>query len=389
MDKRTNLICFAAALLFLAPTARAYAPNNPDDRQTVQFFSKQCPGCTLTNLQFYNNQQRLTLSQTAKLPITLKPGFYTADQDEVPAKVKQAAKSVFSLVILNEDESVYPEIFTHVLEEKFRTWSQSQDNQTRRVAQVVKVYLDKCREEGKALCRAPLSVGAIAGGSGVLIGAGGTELWTAGHVFEEPFRQALRRIGSGDVQDLVRMGKTFKVLIFNSESRLVAHPYNNTVKLVYSASPSVVPRLNPEIKTDNIRLELQKSIGPGLEIAAHIKPGENTYSVGYPSCTGCTDKYGSAQERLLSGTRFPHRDATNFDQQFTLGQVLGQEDNLIVTNADAQGGMSGGATLDEEGRVIGINSAVGVSLSSPHFLADRRLRLTRPIQWTQAQQSRS
>ncbi len=381
-------LLFVFAFL-LTNQAFAFAPANPEDQAIAQFFSRQCPGCDLTGLQFFNNQKRNVLAKTSTSALTLKPGFYTADQAEIPAKVKEAGKSVFSLIVVNEDESSYPEFFTHVLEEKFKLWSQSPVAQTRRVALVAKAYFEHCKAEGKALCRAPLQTGAIAGGSAVLMGDKGTELWTAGHVFEEPFRQALQRMKLTDVQALVRAQKTFKVLIFDSESRLVAHPFNNVVKLVYSASENIIPRLNPEIKTDNIRFELEKSLGRGLTIAPEIKAGENVYSVGYPACTGCTDRYGSIDEKLLSGTRFPHRDATNFDHQFTLGQVLGQDGTLIITNADAHGGMSGGATFDEEGRVLGINSAVGVSITSPHFLADRRLRLSRPMVWAMSNAART
>ena len=381
-------VYFAIAVIItlLAPAASAFAPANLDDQQTAQFYSRQCPGCTLTGLQFFNNQKRLAL---AKTKITLKPGFYTVDQPEIPSKVKQASKAVFSLIVLNEDENTYPEIFSHVLEEKFRTWSQAPEAHTRRVAQVAKIYLDQCKAESKALCRAPLKVGAIAGGSGLLLGESGTEMWTAGHVFEEPFRQALQKIKSNDVQELVRRQMSFKVLIFDAENRLVAHPFNNKMKLVYSASAEIVPRANPTIQIDNLRFELEKSLGKGLEIAPAIKPGTNVYSVGYPSCTGCAQKYGSIEEKLLSGTRFPYRDASNFDHQVTLGQVLDQEGTVITTNADAQGGMSGGAALDEEGRVLGINSAVGVSVKSPDFLTDRRLRLSRPTVWTALVQTRS
>jgi hypothetical protein len=309
------------------------------------------------------------------------PGFYTADKAQIPAKVKEAGKSVFSLIVLSEDEKQYPEFFTHVLNEKYLLWSKSPDAQTRRVAQVAKAYFDHCKSLRQALCRAPLKTGAIAGGSGILIGPGGTELWTAGHVFEEPFRQALQSLSLNDVQDLVRLGRTFKTIIFDSEGRLVAHPFNNKLKLVYSASGAIVPRANPETKVDNIKFELEKPIGRGLEIAPAIKPGENIYSVGYPACTGCAATYGSLTEKVMSGSRFPHPDAGQFDQQFTLGQVLGLDGNLINTDADANGGMSGGAALDEEGRVLGINSAVGFTIRAPSFAADRRLRLSRPTVW--------
>ncbi len=100
--KNPALALVAAILALLSPAASAYVPNNPDDQQTAQFFARQCPGCTLTGLQFFNNQKRLAL---AKTKITLKPGFYTVDQPEIPLKVKQASKAVFSLIVLNEDEN--------------------------------------------------------------------------------------------------------------------------------------------------------------------------------------------------------------------------------------------------------------------------------------------
>ncbi len=367
--------CFVAYLtLFLAQTAMAFAPANPDDQATQQFFTKQCPGCSLAALQFHNNQQR---ALKVGSQITLKPGFYTTSHDEVPLKVKEAAKSVFSLIVLNEDESTYPEFFKHTLVEKVAAWKNSPDSQARRVAQVVQLFIDRCKDS--ALCRAPLQSGAIAGGSAVLMGASGTELWTAGHVFEVPFRQMLLRDGSTDVQTLV--GRTFKVIVFNSEGVMVAHPYANRVTLAYSASREIVPLMNPNTAVDTLRFELEKPIGRGLEVASNINPGANIFSVGYPACTGCAAKYASVTEKLLAGTRFPHRDATPFDLQFTLGQVLVKDAHAIITNADANGGMSGGATLDEEGRVVGINSSVGVTISSPDFLADRRLRLARPAAW--------
>lgn len=369
------LTLVAAALL--SPAGNAFTPQNPDDQATARFFGSQCPGCSLASLQFDNLRRRAEL---AKSQITLKPGFYPINQEGIPAKVREAGRSVFSLIILNEDENVYPEYFTHVLGELTEKWAASPDPQARRVAQVAKLYFDRCK--GQVLCRAPLKEGAIAGGSGVLIGASGTELWSAGHVFEEPFRQALARRQSQDVQDLVRAGQTFKVIIFDSLGKLVAHPYNNQVRLVYSASSHIVPRANPETKVDTLRFQLSSPIGRGLEVAREIKRGENIYSVGYPACTGCADRYASNDEKLLAGTRFPHPDATAFDHQVTLGQVLALDENLVVTNADANGGMSGGATLDSEGRVVGLNSAVGVKVEAPHFLADRRLRLARPAAWT-------
>jgi len=371
-----------AVLLITLFSPNSGALTNSMDKAQAQFFIDQCPGCTPTSLQYLHNQQRMILSRTENSAITLKPGFYTIQSPEVPAKVKQASRAVFSLIILSDDESRFPESKTQELGQLQQKLFASPEPHKQRVAQVVKLYWEKCRQQNQRVCRAPINEGATGGGSAVLIGAAGKDLWTAGHVFEQPFRQALQKLQSDNVQDLVMRHQSFKVLIFNSENKLVAHPFNNSLHLAYSASDSVVPRLGPNIQQDTLRFELKNSLGQGLEIANQLREGANIYSVGYPACTGCAEKYNSMEERLVSGTRFPHRDATQFDHQITLGQILSQDNNLIITNADAHGGMSGGATLDEDGRVIGINSAVGVTVSSPHYLADRRLKLSRPTVWS-------
>jgi hypothetical protein len=288
------------AVALSSPAALGFAPQNPDDQATARLIAEQCAGCSVASMQFDNFRRRAEL---AKTDITLKPGFYTTEQAEIPEAVRQASRSVFSLIILGEDENTYPEFYTHVLGELAAQWALSPESQTRRVAQVARVYFEHC--QGRALCRAPLKSGAIAGGSGVLIGAKGTEIWTAGHVFEEPFRQALAKRQAFGVQVLVHLGQTFKVIIFDSQGKLVAHPFDTQVKLIYSASDSIVPRANPETKVDIVKFELSRPLGRGLEIAPEVARGENIYSVGYPACTGCADRYGSNDEKLLAGTRFP------------------------------------------------------------------------------------
>lgn len=316
-------------------------------------------------------------------PALAKPGFITALDPSVPAAVREASKGVFSLIVLADDESTYSHVSLATLEQQAQTWANAPDSQARRVAQVAQVYAQRCKAQRLSLCPSPLSAGAIAGGSAVLIGASGTELWTASHVFEEPLRQALRSSGFSDVRELARRRWKFKTLIFNHEGRLVADPFSNPMHLSFAATGKIIGRLEPDLPVDQLQFELEKPIGRGLDAApSDISAGVVTYSVGYPSCTGCSNQFASLTESLMSGSRAPYRDATAYDHQLTVGHVLERRGLVITTDADAQDGMSGGATLDEFGRVIGLNSAVNVSVNFLIGLEPiRLLRILRPQKW--------
>lgn len=308
-------------------------------------------------------------------------GFFQIHDARIPLPVKIASQSVYSIIVLAESDSLYTEHLTFQLEKKFAELSAQPTTQARRVAQVIKLYLERCKAADQALCRVPGKAGATGAGSAVLIGASGRELWSAGHVFEKPFQEALKSHGFKNVQDIAYRRHPFKVLVFDGQDRLIAHPFNNELRLVYSASSEVVRMSDPEVNRDHVRLEFLNPIGRGLEVAPSQRTGAKVYSVGYPACTGCAKEYANPRDLLLSGTRSPFRDASQFDLQVTVGTILTQDMNIVVTDADAHQGMSGGAALDEEGRVIGINAAVDVKKPAPLNFAERRLKISRPSGW--------
>lgn len=295
-----------------------------------------CSQETLQELDFDSRKKRFDL---IKNPITTRPGFHSLNENWVPDAVRKASKSVYSIFVF----SIKPELSddqTPSLVGTFKDFYHPPARLDSFFDQMIRAHIGACPEKGG--CQ--VSWSGMASGSAFLVGESGRELWTANHIFT-PVTE------NGVLEDL----KNIEIYIFDENQKLVAHPFNNSFRLVSTANAGPIPR-DGSCAMDFVKLELKNPIGRGLRLAKEVpEAGAPVYHLGYPNRTGDERDYKNNGEWLNQGTRYPFPDAKGETLSVTAGVILPQhKENMILSNADGTNGMSGGVGVNEEGEALAI-----------------------------------
>jgi hypothetical protein len=311
-------------------------------------------------------------------------GFYSLDEKWVPAAVKQAALSVFKVRVASISEAGQFSDFK--LSSKANRAAAEQDIAQRPVSErfdeldriMAQRQLKSCEESGKSHCFIPKY---RIQGTAFLAGDGST-LWTNAHVIES-YLNVVSATQGIELNKQLNSKEDIRIFVFDSENQLVVDPYAEPVRI------KMLPQLSEMAKratnfyyndSDYLALQLSRPIGEALRLAATVpKPGEKTYVVGFPHCTGCdaSDLNLPSEELMEFADRAPKPNAQGQNLQVTVGSVVDFEkilqpffemthddfkywniDKMLYTSADSTIESSGSPILNAQGEILAILSEV-------------------------------
>ena len=377
---------------FAAPAAAdpnlAPEPSFQPDRRVLEAISPAnlCLTCIWSEALKTDRKIRadypfLNLDGGAKIPVNQQPGLVAPEDASLPPKVREAAKSVFRVFSITDTQDLSFDDYEHNL----KTYP-FQYGQQRTIAEDL---FRVCKERKTAKCPFPIGVSSA---TAFLAGDGaGKKLWTNGHVLRRAYQAIDPDFSKYD--SLVAEGKLIApFFIFNREGKLLKTPLDLTMKVARAPSGAEMKANNAA--QDLVEIDLDRSIGTPLKIAAKPTAGQTIYRPGYPTCTGCdytVDKGGSA-------SRFPYTDSDGFRQFVSRGTsfpstpanvatIIQAKDatdkkTLILSNNDSRQGFSGAPDLNENGEVV----AVHFAFQPRRHPRDQRVQTTvslsvRPPEW--------
>lgn len=353
-------------LTLIVPGSQALAVNLPTDEAIAAEMQRLCPDCNLDQLRKTVVDTRKVMNSVGQRPVAETLGFLEATDASLPGPVRLATKSTLHILVLQDDLSQLKKLPVDKLEQIIPLLAASKDPADIMYTQLFTLYTSRCKAAGETTCAIPGfaaggTSGLLGGGSSFLVGDSGTDLWSANHVMADPLKEALQKTNSRWITDLISQRYRFNVLIFDSENRLVATPFDNGLRIVRTNHN--LPIKNPTVpEIDGLRMELERPLAiPGLKIAARpLRIGDRVFHIGFPQCTGCGD--GANQSELVwltTRTSFPFEDAPGSGLRVTAGKVI-EKTSVYTSATDGNTGMSGGPSVNASGEVVGINSQMAL-----------------------------
>lgn len=292
-------------------------------------------------------------------------GFFTGESAELPAPVKAAADSIFTILVPSKKaseeinvrygggRSLRAEVEASMADSPVRT-------------AIIK-QIEACEAEtgfigfwAPETCRISRQ---FTKSTGFLLNDGRT-LWTVFHGVSR---------GMGLHETLNNTDAKWPIFIFDGQGKLVLNSLTEKIR------PQVFPEAGKlryflEIFVPNLdyfAMALPRDIGRPLLKASHLpEKDQRIFVANYSHCTGCV------APSFLSGDfsdRSPMPNADGKVLNFSIGKIgdlsefekfrqlnlaeksYYNEDSLRLTNADGVGGATGGPVLNESGEVVGIS----------------------------------
>ncbi len=296
------------------------------------------------------------------------PGFYAPEDSRFPEGVRSAADSVLKVFVITSYRTAPTEELNQFLH----------DPNTARLGlhyHYMKFYLNRCLRESQQSCAIPL---ARDGGSAVIAGSEHI-LFTSMHVVLSTFLKSLESTNEVErvhafqaSQEALDSQEPLPWLVMDKRGNVVSTPDFQPLRVRRWGErflPEFLRRTGQNFLPidDYVELVSEGSLGKPLAIATEIPAkGENIFHLGWPTCTGCYDRPAEKQRPDMRRihfhaqiSRYPFPDADGESQAVTVGKMMEElENTVLLDSADAVGGMSGGAMVDQRGALLGFSSAI-------------------------------
>ena len=325
-----------------------------------------------------------------------KPGFYSLEDPSVPPPVQQAADSVFEIFVLNALDKKTVNLTTDgdTFEAKVKAAGLKPEIET-----IIRFQIQYCRDHGfSESCDIYPDTDQ---GTAFLVDDGKT-LWTNYHVVED-FVESLAELFHHPkwIANLTLKKQNLPVFLFNRAGQLVFAATTTGGRATVTVKPFSHQLTLPSIKggynasSDFVQIKISQSIGKPLALATTTpKEGDEMFLLGYPAGTGKYMEPDTPKDVIKDMvTRTPAPDSDGKGLKLMMGNIQPVEGavtdpslkgpglplwqmqsltgllddrldfyQLIVSDSDTTHGASGGAMLNAQGQLLGMNAGGGVTV---------------------------
>jgi Trypsin-like peptidase domain len=358
--KKEDEICYTSTIgkftfFFLLAFAIGFDSHaSVTDQQMKDLIQADCRSCTPGELQESIVSKRLKWTIDGVPVGSRGAGVHKAADGEIPLPVKKAAASTFEVVVISGMKNNLHSEKIDELREQVVSMEKLSGTYAY-IRQVMATILSDCETNHQLNCEVPTEEVLIHArqGSAFLVGQSGQRMLTAGHVIRDLIVDKLQP--KEKIADLIKHHVNFEIFLFDSSGKSVVTPLNNTFHLVKAAEAILQQDIPADQDFAEIEFENRLDF-PGLMISSSTRLEKNTttYSLGFPSCTGCDSTYSTPIEWIESGSRYPFEDSPGGTLEIAVGALAKQNSSFTLVS-DIIGGMSGGPTILQNGEVIGIN----------------------------------